>query len=273
MKITILNENLTYQRGLLCEHGLSLLIEQDGRRWLFDTGQSDVFLRNAERMNVSLEHLDGIILSHGHYDHCGGLKTLLQEKGRQLPPVYVRKEAFEEKYADKRGGEKEEIGIPWERSECQNLHLLMEARTEIADGVWLLGRIPYTEGLESFSPGMFVLRRGDFERDPMADEQMLVIETDRGLSVFAGCSHPGILNCLHYIRECFPGKKIYSLLAGMHLMHARPERIQWTIDHLRAWEIEILMPVHCTGIRAISRIREDFPEQYKKAECGDVIVI
>lgn len=273
MKITILNENVTYKRGLLCEHGLSLLIEQEGKRWLFDTGQTEVFIRNAKRLGVSLKNLDGIILSHGHYDHCGGLKTLLREKGRQLPPVYVRKEAFDGKYADKGGEKKEEIGIPWERSECPNLRLLTEAKTEIAKGVWLLGRIPYTEGLESFSPGMFVLRQGAFEADPMADEQMLVFETERGLCVFAGCSHPGILNCLHYVRDCFPGKKIYSLLAGMHLMHAGQERIQWTVDHLSAWEIEVLMPVHCTGIRAISRIREAFPGQYRKAECGDVIEI
>ncbi len=272
MKITILNENLTYKRGLLCEHGLSLLIEQGGCRWLFDTGQTDVFLRNAKQMKVSLENLDGIILSHGHYDHCGGLQSFFQEK-KQNPPVYVREEAFEKKYADKRGGEKEEIGIPWEKQACPGLTLVKDAKTEIADGVWLLGRIPYREGLEGFSPGMFVLRQTDFEEDPMADEQMLVVETDRGLCVFAGCSHPGILNCLNYVQECFPGQKIYSLLAGMHLMHARDDRIQWTIGRLKEYGIEMLMPVHCTGIRAISRIRENFPGQYKKAECGDIIEI
>src|SRR5699024_10418592 len=118
---------------------------------------TEVFIRNAKRLGVSLKNLDGIILSHGHYDHCGSLKTLLREKGRQLPPVYVRKEAFDRKYADKGGEKKEEIGIPWKRSECPNLRLLTEMKTEIADGVWLLGRIPCTEGLESFSPGMFVL--------------------------------------------------------------------------------------------------------------------
>ena len=107
----------------------------------------------------------------------------------------------------------------------------------------------------------------------MVDEQMLVVETDRGLCVFAGCSHPGILNCLNYVQECFPGQKIYSLLAGMHLMHARDDRIQWTIGRLKEYGIEMLMPVHCTGIRAISRIRENFPGQYKKAECGDIIEI
>lgn len=270
MKITILNENLTYKRGLRCEHGLSLLIEQEGKRWLFDTGQTDVFFRNAKKLEVSLENLDGIILSHGHYDHCGGLEILFREKG-QLPPVYVRQEAFEKKYADKRGGQKEEIGIPWEKQACPGLTLVKDAKTEIADRVWLLGKIPYTEGLEGFSPGMFVLRQGDFEKDPMEDEQMLVFETDRGLSVFAGCSHPGILNCLHYVQESFPGRNIYSLLAGMHLMHAGEERIRWTTDQLGSYGIDVLMPVHCTGSRAISRIREIFPGQYHKAECGDVI--
>ncbi len=270
MKITILNENLTYKRGIRCEHGLSLLIQDGQRQWLFDTGQTDVFLKNAKQMGVSLENLDGIVLSHGHYDHCGGLETFFRECSRKVP-VYVREEAFEEKYADKGNAEKENIGIPWKRDMCPELVTVREKKTGLAPGVWLLGNIPYTEGLEDFSPGMFLLRGGAFEKDPMRDEQMLVFETDRGLMVFAGCSHPGILNCLHYVQESFPGKKIYGLLAGMHLMHAGDRRIDWTIRQLEAYDIEALMPVHCTGIRAISRIREHFPEKYRKAECGDVI--
>lgn len=272
MRITVLNENLTYKRGLLCEHGLSVLIEEGNSRWLFDTGQTDVFMKNAGQMGVSLKNLDGIVLSHGHYDHCGGLETFLRESGQKVP-VYVREEAFEEKYADKGKIQKEEIGIPWKKHSCGDLVTITEKKTSLAPGVWLLGNIPYTEGLEDCSEGMFVLRGGDFEKDPMKDEQMLVFETHRGLMVFAGCSHPGILNCLHYVKASFPGKKIYGLLAGMHLMHATDERINRTISRLKDYDIEILMPVHCTGIRAISRIRENLPEQYKKAECGDVILV
>ena len=272
MKIRILNENLTYKRGILCEHGLSILIEHGQSRWLFDTGQTDVFMKNALQMGVSLEDLDGIVLSHGHYDHCGGLGSFL-ERSAQKVPVYVREEAFEEKYADKGKAEKEYIGIPWEKDSCPNLVPVKEKKTRLAEGVWLLGSIPYTEGLEGYSPGMFLLRKGEFENDPMADEQMLVFETDKGLAVFAGCSHPGILNCLHEVKESFPGQKIYSLLAGMHLMHAKEDRIDWTIQKLEDYDIEILMPVHCTGIRAISRIREHFPQRYRKAQCGDVIVL
>ena len=129
MKIHILTENLTYKRGLLCEHGLSLLIESGQGRWLFDSGQTDAFVKNAKAMGVSLDDLDGIVLSHGHYDHCGGMKTLFalaKKEQKELPPVYVRAAGFEKKYAQKGGAVKEEIGIPWAMSECESLRLIRE---------------------------------------------------------------------------------------------------------------------------------------------------
>ena len=97
MKITILNENTVYRQGLFAEHGLSVLIEENDRRFLMDTGQSDVFLKNAETLGVDLTKLNGIILSHGHYDHCGGMEYL--DGSRGMPPVYIQKSAFEKKYS------------------------------------------------------------------------------------------------------------------------------------------------------------------------------
>lgn len=270
MKICVLSENLTYQRGLVCEHGLSVLIEEDGKRWLFDTGQTGIFVKNACAMGISLEPLDGIILSHGHYDHCGGIETLMKQL-KDPVPVYVRKRAFEAKFADKKGPEKEEIGIPWKEESCGSLVPVEEKKKKLSQGIWLIGDVPYTPGLEGPSPGMFVLSSGQFEEDRMSDEQMLVFETPKGLSVFAGCSHPGIINCLHYVREQFPGKKIFSLLAGMHLMHADQKKISWTLAQIKEYGVEVLMPVHCTGMNAIVQIQQQYPGQFQKVHCGSVI--
>lgn len=270
MKICVLSENLTYQRGLVCEHGLSVLIEEDGKRWLFDTGQTGIFVKNACAMGISLEPLDGIILSHGHYDHCGGIETLMKQL-KDPVPVYVRRRAFEAKFADKKGPEKEDIGIPWKEESCGSLVPVEEKKKKLSQGIWLIGDVPYTPGLEGPSPGMFVLSSGQFEEDRMSDEQMLVFETPKGLSVFAGCSHPGIINCLHYVREQFPGKKIFSLLAGMHLMHADQKKISWTLAQIKEYGVEVLMPVHCTGMNAIVQIQQQYPGQFRKVHCGSVI--
>ena len=113
MRIVILTENMANGRGLLAEHGLSVLVEAAGKRILFDTGQSDVYLRNAGELGESLEGLDGIVLSHGHYDHTGGLPAFPEE----LPaPVFVRENAFEEKLSGSREkGTYRDIGIPWRK--------------------------------------------------------------------------------------------------------------------------------------------------------------
>lgn len=126
MKISFLNENTANKRGFLGELGLSLLIEWDGGKILFDTGQTDVFLRNAARMGADLEGLSAIVLSHGHFDHCGGLEYLL-EGAADLPPVYVRRSAFEDKQAVNADGKTyRKIGIPWREELKERRRELLE---------------------------------------------------------------------------------------------------------------------------------------------------
>ena len=280
MKISFLNENTANKRGFLGELGLSLLIEWDGGKILFDTGPTDVFLRNAARMGADLEGLSAIVLSHGHFDHCGGLEYLL-EGAAGLPPVYVRRSAFEDKQAVNADGKTyRKIGIPWREELKERRRELLERsirwsgdRMEIFPGVHLLGNIPYTVDFEG-RPGNFFVETGGAHRpDYMDDEQLLVIETEKGLSIFAGCSHPGIVNCVEYVRKCLPGRPIYSLVAGMHLLNSPRARVEQTIEALRAMDIPVLVPVHCTGILAIARMKEAFGETCRLAEAGMVVEI
>lgn len=267
MKVSVLNENTAGKRGFLAEHGLSLLIEQGDRRYLFDTGQTDVFLHNAKKLGESLDGLDGIILSHGHFDHCGGLEYL-KERG-PLPHVYVRRQAFFDKQARNPDGKTcRIIGIPWKRELLLGAEVLTEDRQEIAPGIWVLGNVPYTVDFET-RPDQFVIKKGE-ERIPdyMEDEQLLVIDTQKGLCVFAGCCHAGIINCLSYVKSAFPGKKIFGVLAGMHLSSAGKERIEKTIETLKGFRIPVLMPVHCTGIYAIGRMKEELGENCVILETG-----
>ena len=183
MKISILTENTVYKRGFLGEHGLSVLIETEDRRYLFDTGQSNVFLHNAAKLQLSLKELDGVILSHGHYDHCGGMENLPQQD-KEIP-VYIHQKAFEKKYAENlKTGELRYIGLENTENwpEWARLHKLQGGCNEIGAGIYLLSEIPYTTEFEPLPKGFWK----DSEQsssleliaDTMEDEQLLVIERD-----------------------------------------------------------------------------------------------
>ena len=158
MKITILNENTVYRQGLFAEHGLSVLIEENDRRFLMDTGQSDVFLKNAETLGVDLTKLDGIILSHGHYDHCGGMEYLDGSGG--MPPVYIQKSAFEKKYSGMEE-DKRFIGIPDSHADWMAHVRYTKDLEEIAPGFWLIGKIPYRTDFEKRPAGFWIRDKKD----------------------------------------------------------------------------------------------------------------
>lgn len=273
MKINILTENTVYKRGFIGEHGLSLLIETEHGKFLFDTGQTSVFQKNARTLKVSLEELDGIILSHGHYDHCGGLGNWLEEENGQLPcSVYVNHKAFHKKYTkNPQNGQMRYIGIDWKPEICKGeLNLISEKKQEIVENVFLLSDIPYKVNFEP-KPQVFFQDEEGTIADTMEDEQLLVIREEKGLYVFAGCAHPGIINCLTYVKESFPGEKVYGVFAGMHLKGCKKERLEATIQELQELEAEVVVPMHCTGMIAIASIKERLGEKCILAEAGKVI--
>ncbi|NBH14082.1 MBL fold metallo-hydrolase [Lachnospiraceae bacterium] len=278
MKVSILTENTVYKRGFLGEHGLSLLIEYQGKRYLFDTGQSQVFLHNAQKLRLQKKDLDGIILSHGHYDHGGGMEYV-REWGNDVP-VYVQQKAFEKKYTENpRNKEIRYIGLEnaagWQQG--KGICRLQGGCTKIGEGVYLLSEIPYTTEFEPMPDGFWrevlKVQEPELEADPMADEQLLVMEHEQGLSIFAGCAHPGIINCLKYVQSEFPGVPVHSLVAGMHLKSCDSQRIRRTIRALQEMGIDIVVPLHCTGIRAIGMIKEVLGERCILAEAGRQIEI
>lgn len=277
IKVSVLNENTAGGRGFLAEHGLSLLLESGAHRYLFDTGQSSVFMKNAAALGEELTELDGIILSHGHFDHCGGLAYLAElysTKEKKLPPVYIREEAFLAKTAiNPNKITYRNIGITWNKRLIEASAHFTKEKEAIADSVWVLGNIPYTVAFEK-KPEQFFIDEGQRKRpDYMEDEQLLVFETKKGLCVFAGCCHAGIINCLTHVTACFPGTPIYSVFAGMHLMNQTKERIEETIEALKKMDITMLIPVHCTGLEAIGSMKAALGEGCRLIESGKVFEI
>lgn len=280
MEVRVLTENTVYKRGFLGEHGLSLLIETENEKYLFDMGQSDVFLCNAKKLQIDLETLDGIVLSHGHYDHCGGMtyweetQEIPEDRKREIP-IYITEKALEDKYSENpKTGEMLFSGIQQEAKkwmrERANIIYMEKGCTQISEDAYLLSGIPYKTEFEPL-PVRFWKEKmpgTDLEPDNMEDEQLLVIRREEGLCVFAGCAHAGIINCLNYVQSSFPGEHIYSLVAGMHLKGCSSQRLDSTIQSLREAELDVIVPLHCTGLTAIAAVQAAMPDVCVLAETG-----
>jgi len=251
-RITVLVENTAGGRGTLAEHGLSFWIEIGSRRVLFDTGQSDLLLHNAQVLGVDFRMVDAVGLSHGHYDHVGGLTEILEVA--PAAPVYLHPQALEAKYA-RREREGRQIGMEPETA-CvlrrrieSGLGSFTDGPVEIVPGVWATGEIPRRSAFED-TGGPFYRDSDCTQLDELLDDQALVLETQDGLVVVLGCAHAGIVNTLDYVAELFPNQPIRTVLGGMHLVRALPARIAHTIEALRRHDVQRIGPAHCTGAQA-----------------------
>ncbi len=250
---------------ILAEHGLSLVVEYGGRRILLDTGQSSVFARNSRRMGVDLGSVSMVAISHGHYDHTGGLPHLLRAhaSGKQL---VAHPDAFETKVTK----DGREVGCPVSLKEVEQGFqvLLLEKTHKIARNAYFL------TGLERKheDPGtvVFHISKGRREPDPVLDDSSLVLKTERGLFIVCGCAHSGLLNIVNEAVDLL-GDEIYGLAGGFHLLHASGKRIGSLIARLKELKVEKVYPCHCTGIRATYLMQSGL--RAEKVGSGDVIRI
>jgi len=272
-RITVLVENTAGRRGLLGEHGLSFWIELGSQRILFDTGQGYVLLHNARQLGIRLDQADAVVLSHGHYDHTGGLGDVLQEAGATT--IYGHPAAFEAKYARNADGTARDIGMPGldERGvrEIAELVFVM-GPTEIGPGVHLTGAVPRRTVFED-TGGAFFKDRACTQVDDLVDDQAAFVETPAGTVVILGCAHAGVVNTLRYIRSLTNGRPIHTVMGGMHLLGADAERVDATVAELRRLGVRQLLPCHCTGPAAIARLWHEFPGRCAACPTGTVLEV
>lgn len=275
MKVSILTDNIVKKRGFLAEHGLSLYIEHGGINILFDTGQSSVYCHNAVAMGIDLQNTDGIVLSHGHYDHCGGLIHF--PKTSKYPAIYAHRQAFYKRYFKiSLNKEFKDISIPWglaEHPDIQKSLIYTPKMLNPYPTVHILTEIPSSTDFEDIAKDFFIFQSEHMITDMFFDEQILVIETKAGLVIFLGCSHLGVINCLNYVRKCFPEQSIYALFAGMHMEEASPLRVEMTIHYMMEYKIQNVVPMHCTGILSICEMKRFLKECCHVCAAGDVINI
>ena len=268
-RITVLAANTAGARGLLAEHGLSLWIETGTANILFDTGQGLVLTSNAQTLGIDLSATDKVVLSHGHYDHTGGLEKVLGSLGRTT--VYAHPRAFDAKYGRRDDGTGCDIGSPIRKIDQIRPHVSDVVSTtgpaRLADGVWVTGEIPRRSEFED-TGGPFFLDESCTQADPLIDDQALYIESTDGVVVLVGCAHAGLVNTLDYVSELTGRKHIHAVFGGFHLVRASDERITRSMEVLRRYDVRRVGPAHCTGLSATARILAAFPECFVTMVCG-----
>ncbi len=256
LRITTLIENSAGDhQALHHEHGLSFFVELDGHGIVFDTGQSGAFIENAANLKIDLSAPDYVVLSHGHYDHSGGLTRLADVSGTF--GLIVGQGFFREKYGF-RNGVCQFLGNNFDESFLKEKRIRYsfapEGLTEILPGVFVVSGFPRVHDDERINP-RFVLRTPNgFEPDAFDDEILLAVATPRGLIVLLGCSHPGLKNMLDAVRERI-GLPIHAVLGGTHLVESDEASIGETIRYLGESGIERIGVSHCTGDPAMSRLK------------------
>lgn len=249
LRITTLSENTAGFPGALAEWGLSVLVQTDDLNILLDTGASISVSHNAPIFDLDLSTIDRIVLSHGHYDHTGGLKEVLKHIGKQVE-VIAHPDIWAKKYARGKGFERY-IGIPFPREELEALGASFTLSKEpvwITDDIVSTGEIAMTEEFEQLDPNLYVKEDGNWRRDELWDDRALIIKTGEGLVVILGCAHRGAINTLRHAREITGVALIHTVIGGTHLTGATEERVLRTATALQELGVQRVGVSHCTGL-------------------------
>ena len=280
VKVSVLVDNKA-EEGFACEHGLSFWLEvkdEDGgvRKILFDTGKGKALKQNVLKMGIDVGEAECLVLSHGHYDHTGGLDYVMGVK--EDMKVYCHSCAELERYS---------IGDPEDGGATRLIDMPEQIR-EVFKGIKRRGQITWTDEGVMLGEGIgvtgFVERESELEdvggpfyldkegkvADLIEDDQTMWFKTKRGLVIVAGCSHSGVINTMKQIQRVSGVEKVYALIGGLHLVNADEKRVNWTCEQLEEIGVERICACHCTGEGAMEVMKDRFGEKFEEVKAGKV---
>ncbi len=277
-RATTLSENTAFvmPRGLLGEWGLSVLVERDDRKVLLDAGASISSTRNGILLGINWDRIDTIVLSHGHYDHTGGLREVLTRTRKHIS-VIAHPDVFDAKFIQMSQDQSPVyIGIPFQRAELESLGADFQLTSEpvwLSENVVTSGEIPMITDFETIDAGLCVRKNAEMIPDPLKDDQALFVKTSQGLMVVLGCAHRGTINTLHHARKVTGVETIYCVIGGTHLIRASELQMEMTIAALKEFGVQRLGVSHCTGMPAAMRLAQEFGPGFFFNNSGSVVAV
>ena len=255
--------------GLWAEHGSAFLIESAYAKILFDTGQSGaVLIHNLDALNMDLRGLSSIMLSHGHYDHTGGMEHILSRYGNV--EIVAHPSVFDERLSRDVNGREKPVGIPFSReyleTKCR-IRLSVEP-LEVAPGIYTTGQVPRGSGPEPSDPRLVVRVEETLRVDPLLDDMSLVLKTSKGLVVLLGCCHAGLINTLEHVSNTF-SNGILAIMGGTHLARAEDRVLLETVTAVKdRYGVQEVYVGHCSGYRGLLAFAEAFGESGRPCSAG-----
>jgi 7,8-dihydropterin-6-yl-methyl-4-(beta-D-ribofuranosyl)aminobenzene 5'-phosphate synthase len=277
MKITIICENTVGRRIGLGEHGFSAFIETGQGNYLFDTGSGHSVVKNSLELNKDLRTIKKIFLSHGHYDHTGGLPEVLKLKGKV--DVHAHPHVFLDRvHVIKENGKeiKKFVGLQYKQKYLELLganFIFNKDFMEVEKRVFLTGEVPRETPFEKPDPVLFSEIDGKTEQDIFLDDQSLILDTEKGLTLILGCAHSGMINIINHITHKTGKDKFYAILGGTHLDFLTPEQLDESIKALKKMKVEKIGVCHCTGMRAAFRLQQEFGNRFFYGHVGSGLEI
>jgi len=258
IKIIVLNDNRKISDDFENEHGLSLYIEVNGYKMLLDAGQTDIFKKNAKKLGVSLEDLDSIVLSHGHYDHGNGLKHI----DKKIPLIcHPGCNCYR---VSKRTGDYG--GLNQKEEELTEKFDLIQTKEQytIAENIFFLGQI---ERKNNFEANSFPTIKEDGTDDVVLDDSGIGIKTTKGLIVISGCAHSGICNTIEYAKKITGENRIEAVIGGFHLKEVNEGTLK-AIEYMKQDNIKSIYLAHCTSDIVCQEFIKQLPDKVNVIKTG-----